>query len=199
MLPLKCMFQDICQLKIGWDEALPEELCLKWKEVAENMLRVSLISAPRILDGIEGEDVKSIQLHGFADSSKIAYGANIYIRVTTSDVSYSQLLVSKTRVAPLKGETIHRLELMAALTLANLMTAMYDALASTVKIDAVFNWIDSQIVWWWIHGESKQFKQFVQNRVTKIRSLWSKDHSGYYPSELNPSERRSEEFQSCIQ
>ena len=40
-VPLKCMFQEICQLKTGWDEALPEELCLK-KEVAEDMLRVSV-------------------------------------------------------------------------------------------------------------------------------------------------------------
>ena len=83
MLPLKCMFQEICQLKTGWDEALPEELCLK-KEVAEDMLRVSVISVPRcVLDGIKA-DVNSIQLHGVADASKIAYGANIYIRVTTS-------------------------------------------------------------------------------------------------------------------
>ena len=118
-----------------------------------------MISVPRcVLDGIEAEDVNSIQLHGFADASKIAYGANIYIRVTTSNVSYSQLSASKTRVAPLKGETIARLKLMAALTLANLITAVYKALAYTIKINAVFNWIDSQIVWWWINGESKQFK-----------------------------------------
>ena len=89
-------------------------------------------------------------------------------------------------MALLKGETIPRLELMAALTLASLMTAVHKALACTVKIETVFNWIDSQIVWWWINGESKQFKQFVQNRVTKIGSLWSKEHWGYCPSELNP-------------
>ena len=70
MLPLKCMLQEICQLKIGWDEALPEELCLKWNEVAEDMLSVSVIRVPRcVLDGIEAEDVTSIQLHGFADAS----------------------------------------------------------------------------------------------------------------------------------
>ena len=81
------------------------------------------------------------------------------------------------------------------------MTAVYKALACTVKIGAVFNWIDSQIVWWWINGESKQFKQFVQNRVTKIRSLWSKEHWGYCPSELNPSHclARSQEFRSRFQ
>ena len=64
------------------------------------------------------------------------------------------------------------------------MTAMYKALACTISIDAVFNWIDFQIVRWWINGESKQFKQFVQNRVMKIRSLWSKEHWGETLTEI---------------
>ena len=38
------------------------------------MLRVSVISVPRCVPyGIEAEDIKYIQLHGFADSSKIVY------------------------------------------------------------------------------------------------------------------------------
>ena len=63
---------------------------------------------------------------------------------------------------------------MACLTLALLITAVYKALPCTIEVDAVINWTDSQIVWWFINGESKQFKQFVQNRVENIRSLWSK-------------------------
>ena len=98
---------------------------------------------------IEAEDIKSIQLHGFAGASKIAYGANIYIRVTISSVSYSHLLASKTRVSPLKGETIPQLDLMTSLTLANWTTAAHVVLACTVKIDEVFIW------WWRINGERK--------------------------------------------
>ena len=112
----------------------------------------------------------------------------MYVRVTTSDGHYSHLLASKTQVAPLKGKTISRLELMAFLTLALLITAVFKALACTIEVDAVINWTDSQIVWCWISGESKQFKQFVQNRVENIRSLWSKEHWRYCPSELNPSD-----------
>ena len=189
IVPFKCMFQEIFRLKIGWDEALPENLTSNWKELTEDMKRVSSLAVPRcILDGIEVDKVTSIQLHGFADASKIAYGANVYIRVSTMDACSSHLLASKTRIAPLKEETIPRLELMAALTLANLMTAVYKALIYTIKIDAVFNWIDSQIVWWWIQGDSRCFKQFVQNRVQKIRSLWSKEHWRYCPTDLNPSD-----------
>lgn len=68
------------------------------------------------------------------------------------------------------------------------MTAVYEALICSVKVSAVFNWTDSQIVWWWINGESKHFKQFVQNRVQKIRSVWSKERWRYCPSELNPAD-----------
>ena len=32
-LPLKCMFQEICHLKLGWGEALPEGLASRWEGV----------------------------------------------------------------------------------------------------------------------------------------------------------------------
>ena len=187
ILPLKCMFQEICHLKLGWDEALPEGHTSCWKELLQDMGEVSRIVVPRcILGDVQVEDITSIQLHGLADASKSAYGANVYIRLTTSGTSSVCLLASKTRFAPLIGESIPRLELMAALTLANLMTAVHEALTCTLKTDAVFSWTDSQIVWWWINREFK-FKLFVQNRVHKIRSLWSKDHWRYCPSESNPA------------
>ena len=108
--------------------------------------------------------------------------------MTTSNAFSSHLLASKTRVTPLNGETIPRLQLMAALMLANLMTVVYEALIHTVKVNAVFNWTDSRTVWWWINRESTHFKQFVQNRVQKIRSLWRNEHWGSCPSEFTPGD-----------
>jgi len=193
------MFQEICRLKIDWDEALSEDLSSRCKELFEDTERVSSIAVTRcILDEIEVGDIKSIQLHVLADASKYAFGANVFIKVMTSNACSSHLLASKTRVAPLSGETIPRLELMTALTLANLMTVVYEALVHTVKEDGVFHWTDSQIVWWWINGESKQFKQFVQNRVQKIRSLWKKEHWRYCPSELNPADIASRRAKSSV-
>ena len=87
---------------------------------------------------------------------------------------------------------------MAALTLANLMTAVHETLTCTMKIDAVFNWTESQIVWWWINREFKQFKLFVQNRIQKIRSLWSKDHWRHCPSESNPADIASRGSKSSV-
>ena len=70
---------------------------------------ISSIATPRcIFDGIDADDKQAIQLHGFSDASKVVYGANVYIWVTSANAILTSLLVSKTRVAPLKGETISK-------------------------------------------------------------------------------------------
>ena len=103
-------------------------------------------------------------------------------------LSYSlNRLRSKSVFFP-RDEVIPRLELMAALTLANLIRTVSEALIFTIKIDAVFNLISSQIVWCWIQGNSRCFKPFVQNRVQKIRSLWVKELCRYFHTDFNPSD-----------
>ena len=60
----------------------------------------------------------SIELHGFSDASKSAYAAVVYTRlITPSGNVMTNLLQSKTKVAPLKTETIPRLELSTAILL----------------------------------------------------------------------------------
>ena len=84
ILPYKRKFQEICQLKVEWDEALPEDLTSRWKELVEDIEGISSFTIPRcIMDRIEAEQVKCVQLHGFAGASRIAYGANMYVQVTT--------------------------------------------------------------------------------------------------------------------
>lgn len=55
-----------------------------------------------------------LQLHCFADSSKVAYGCGMYLRVQKSNEHIScHLIASKSKIAPLKTVTIPRLELAA--------------------------------------------------------------------------------------
>ena len=59
ILPFKCMFQEICQLKVEWDEAPPENLTSRWKELVEDNEGVSSFTIPRcIMDAIEAGRVK---------------------------------------------------------------------------------------------------------------------------------------------
>ena len=61
-------------------------------------------------------------LVGFSDASEDAYAACVYLVCRNDEkVVSSSLVVSKTRVAPLKTQTIPRLELLGAFILSRLM------------------------------------------------------------------------------
>ena len=79
----------------------------------------------------------------------------------------------------MKVKSIPCLELLSEVILSKLITL--EAPQETIPIDSVTCWLDSQVALWWIYGDAKEFKQFVQNRVKKIRSLVNN-----CPSELNP-------------
>ena len=77
---------------------------------------------------------------------------------------------------------------MSALILSRLIITLSNALRSIVKVDDIYCWQDSQITLWWIYGITKEFKQFVQNRLVAIRKLVDFRKWRYCPSEENPSD-----------
>ena len=189
ILPLKILFQEVCLMKVDWDSPLPNEINDRWRTIIEDINLVSEIEFPRcLLPGDKSDEIKSVELHGFSDASKIAYGAKVYLRIETTNGISTHLIASKTRIAPLKTETIPRLELLAALLLARLITSVSNALQNSIKIDKVVCWSDSQIVLWWIYREPKDFKVFVSNRLLQIRDLVVKENWFYCPKNANPSD-----------
>ena len=88
----------------------------------------------------------------------------------------------------MKTETIPRLELLAALLLAKLITSVANALRNSIKIDNNFGLCDSQIVLLCIYREQKDFKVFVLNRLLQIRGLVAKENWRYCPTNSNPSD-----------
>ena len=111
------------------------------------------------------------ELIGFCDASQGAYAAAVYLRVKTEHGKFVTLLAAKTRVAPLKMVTIPRLELLSGLLLARLMSAIHQALDSEIPLDTPICYTESQIALCRIKQEEKEWKQFVENRVTEIRRL----------------------------
>ena len=62
------------------------------------------------------------QIHGFSNASKNGYAAVVYLRTEyESGVVDIRLVASRTKVSPIKGQSIPRLELMAALLLSKLV------------------------------------------------------------------------------
>ncbi|XP_060831683.1 uncharacterized protein LOC132915932 [Bombus pascuorum] len=80
---------------------------------------------------------------------------------------WTRLLTAKSKVAPLKSQTIPRLELSGALLLASLTTAVLQALSK--PITRIVYWTDSTIVLHWINTSPHTLKTFVANRVADIQ------------------------------
>ena len=99
---------------------------------------------------------------------------------------HTQLLVSKSRVAPLKHMTIPRLELQAAL-----LAAKSDAWLRTemnIHFDGSYFWSDSKVVLGYIKNESSRFHVFVANRASQIRDLTDPDMWNYVSTDCNPAD-----------
>ena len=87
--------------------------------------------------------IQSIQLHRFSDSSESAYAATVYLHVKTGADVKTRLLSSKSKVDPISGETIPRLELLSVLLVARLFTYVELVLREAIQIEKRFCWIDS--------------------------------------------------------
>ena len=183
----KILFQELCLGELGWDDPLPEDKRLRWENWLKDLKCTDKISVPRcVFDEIKGKTL-SCQLHGFADASKKAYCAMVFLVCETTEGTFTRLLSAKTRVAPLKQLTIPRLELMSARVLATLMSTILEALGPTFKVDAVRYWLDSKTALFWIHNNG-EWKQFVQHRVNEILRLTRKEDWGHVSGVENPAD-----------
>ncbi|UYV64523.1 hypothetical protein LAZ67_3001090 [Cordylochernes scorpioides] len=166
---LKLLLQELWKLKIGWDEDIPTSIQRKWNTFEREMKHLQQVSIPRCIFK-RNLLISNMQMHGFCDSSELAYSAVCYLRITYENNQIETiLLTAKTKVAPIKKITIPRLELCAALMLAQLQSQTTQALP--FNIDEQLYWTDSKIVLAWITSESKKWQIFVANRVAKIQDL----------------------------
>ena len=128
-----------------------------------------------------------IELHGFGDASPKAYGAAVYIRIADKQGHISsQLVISKSRVAPIKKVSLPRLELLAAVVNARLLKFVVDTLP--MEVSSVVCWTDSMVALHWVKGQSSRWKPFVANRVAEIQSTLDPECWRYCACKENPAD-----------
>ncbi|GFX25928.1 uncharacterized protein TNCV_2899531 [Trichonephila clavipes] len=171
---------------LSWDEReeLPDSLERQWRTFQEQLPLLTNIKIPCCILIPQAIDV---QVHGFCDSSEKAYCAVIYIRSKdATQTVVSRLLTSKTRVSPVKPQSLPRLELCSALLLANLLQATLPTL--TVSISETFAWSDSKITLAWLKSDPRRWQPFVANRVAQIQELTPKVHWNFVSGLENPAD-----------
>ncbi|GBM91153.1 hypothetical protein AVEN_32871-1 [Araneus ventricosus] len=95
---------------MSWDEELPPDIQKMWCQWISEVPRLSELHIPRyVLSSSAGEPTDVLELHCFCDASQTAYGVVIYTRVVKDCNVEVNLLVSKSRVAPLTKIVLPRL------------------------------------------------------------------------------------------
>lgn len=158
-IKFKVLVQQLCKTHINWDEPLEGDTLKTWTDLTTDLMKSKPVAIDRYYFSIKDEAVQ-YQLFGFCDASTIAYAAVIYIVELAPSGKRSSFVVSKTRVSPLKTQTIPRLELLSALLLARWMNTVMESLSTKLTLQAPK-----------CSGTEKDWKPFVQNCANEIRRL----------------------------
>ncbi|XP_076384580.1 uncharacterized protein LOC143263681 [Megalopta genalis] len=184
IITAKLILQELWTLRIDWDESLPMAIHNKWSQYYSQL---PLLNQARFRRKTIIQSASNIELHGFCDASERAYGACVYIRSQNNHgETIVELLVAKSRVAPLKSKSIPRLELCGSVLLASLMTTVKKAL--DLQIEHTVYWTDSTIVLHWLRSSPHTLKTFVANRVSEIQSTTTITDWRHVSSTDNPAD-----------
>ena len=136
----KVFMQTLCKAKIGWDETVPQALMAQWHKLVLDLCEYQPMVIPRCyLAGVNGEII-SYRLCGYSLS---AYAAVVYLLIECEGGCHMRFVVAKTRVAPLKMQSIPRLELLSAVLLVRLMDMMKSSLTLELEISSYLCFTDS--------------------------------------------------------
>ena len=182
LLTAKIIQQDLWKAELGWDDIAPADILKRWNSWVNALPTVERLRIPRCLKPLPCSDV---QIHTFSDASQVGYCAGVYLRVVRLDGSVDvRLVMSKGRVAPIKMQTIPKLELESCVVGLRLTKFVVESLGMAVS--EVAFWTDSTTALAWINSRNCKFPVFVANRVGEILEGSRRDQWRHVPGRLNP-------------
>ncbi|XP_026672465.1 uncharacterized protein LOC113464792 [Ceratina calcarata] len=182
----RILMQYIWSSGIGWDEVLRDEEFTHWQQWLIELGKIGKCSIPRCYQD-RNYQLRTAELHVFCDASTKAYAAVAYWRFKLPNETFRvSIIMSKSRVAPLKVMSVPRLELQAAL----LATRLAKTIASEhdFRITRRIFWSDSKTVLHWIRKDPREFKIFVANRLSEIRENSEVNEWRWVPTKDNPAD-----------
>ena len=188
VLTAKKILQDLCRIKLSWDDEIPIECNVRWQRWLTDLPKLSQFAIERCLKPANFGRIVSSQLHHFSDASEIGFGSVSYLRLSDSHGGiHCTILQGKSRLVPLKQVTIPRLELSAAVISVQLDKVLKRELDLPLAEKSVF-WTDSTSVLRYIRNETKRFHTFVANRIAIIRDGSDPDQWRHVGGDLNPAD-----------
>ncbi len=173
--------------KVGWDDTLPTIFMERWHAFTDGLKNLKTLHIPRCLrPTCFTPDLTTYQLHIFCDASTRGYAAIVYLRAQHGTSVSVSLVTARAKVAPVKQQTIPRLELMGAVLGYRLGIRTRRAL----KLDILNTtwWTDSSTALYWLKSEATLYSTFVACRREEILEDSSPTQWRHVPGELNPAD-----------
>ena len=164
--------------KVGWDDDLPRNVKEEWHDLAGELRMVNDVEFNRSITPNDAEGKPVLVM--FSDGSEEAYGAVGYARWKSINGGFvCRLIMSKTRMAPLKTIDIVRLELCGAVLSKRCRATIESEME--MEFEKIIHLVDSEIVQAMINRESYSFNTFAANRVGEIHQGTSKSEWAWVP------------------
>ncbi|XP_055623452.1 uncharacterized protein LOC129766875 [Toxorhynchites rutilus septentrionalis] len=183
IMQLLWSLKDANNKGLDWDQPVPSKVAEMWLKYHVELPSLNEIQIDRC---VVIPDATMIEIHCFSDASEKAYGACLYIRSqNVNGKIQARLLTSKSKVAPLKCQTIPRLELCGAL----LAVQLYEKVRESTRFKSKgYFWTDSTCVLRWIRATPTTWTTFVANRVAKIQAVSEGCQWKHVPGINNPAD-----------
>ena len=164
----KIILQRTWARGLDWGMALPTDIASEWSKWELELVALKLFAVPRYIYSLSSKTLTR-ELVVFCDASEDAYAAVAYMRAVLMDGEViCHLIMAKTRLKPLKTISIPRGELMGCQLAVRVAKTICKELDFSMR--QVIYLSDSTTAIWWIHGEPRNFRPFVANRVAEETS-----------------------------
>ena len=184
MITAKVIIQKMWLAKLQWEDTLQKDLKNEFLEWYNSLIVLNTLKIPRWIGYTT--DAK-YEIFGFADASKLAYAACVYLKVTVNGQSTIRLLQGKSKVSPIKPLlTIPKLELSAASLLAKLTVKVLNSL-KLPHVD-IYLFTDSIDVLFWLKEHPSKWPVFVAHKCSHIHSLVPTAYWSHVRSKENPAD-----------
>ncbi|XP_039760333.1 uncharacterized protein LOC120633963 [Pararge aegeria] len=181
----KILIKMLWQLNLDWDTVAPPHIIKMWRQFCDELPALNKLHIPRHV-GVTTDC--EVTLLGLSDASLAAYGAVVYLHVSSPTGNTVRLACAKSKVSPTKPHSIARLELLGGVLLSKLLRTVHDTYSERIPIKATYAFLDSKVALYWIKSSPHRWQTFVANRVVQITENISPDNFYHCPGTENSAD-----------
>ncbi|XP_033744340.1 uncharacterized protein LOC117330227 [Pecten maximus] len=181
----RILFREIAT-GTGWDEPIPTEQLEKWNVWTRSLEQLKDISIQRMFVPLSLSTSDGVELHIYSDASEKAIATVAYVVTLHDGIYHTGFAAGKSKIAPVRGHTIPRLELCAAVMAVELAEFLCESLH--ISLQSVRYYSDSKVVLGYVNNKTRRFYTYVANRVERILRSCRADQWSYVNTRENPAD-----------